>query len=112
MFNAPKYQRIRSGFRHVRNRAPYLGGNFGLWGGIFAATECMLISLRNKDDSKNAIAAGFITGGVLAIRGGGSVAFKQAMFGGMILILIEGVSQLFMAINARQQHKMMQEMQR
>ena len=92
MFNAPKYQRMRSGFRHVRNRAPFLGGNFGLWGGIFASCECMLISMRQKDDSYNAIVSGFVTGGVLAIRGGGSVAFKQAMFGGLVLVLIEGVS--------------------
>lgn len=36
--------------------------------------------------------AGAITGGVLAIRGGTSVAFKQAVAGGFILALIEGAS--------------------
>jgi len=56
----------------VRNRAPFLGGNFGLWGGLFSSTECLLISYRQKDDPWNAIAAGFITGGALAIRGGAS----------------------------------------
>jgi len=101
-----------SGLRHVRNRAPFLGGNFGLWGGIFSTCDCLLISYRQKDDPYNAIAAGFITGGVLAIRGGASVAFKQAFFGGIVLLLIEGASQIFMARQMKMQHEMMQEMQR
>ena len=54
-----------------------------------------MISLRQKDDPYNAIAAGFITGGILSIRGGASVAFKQAFLGGIILFIIEGVSQIF-----------------
>jgi len=67
--------------------------------------DCCLISYRQKDDPLNAIMAGAITGGVLAIRGGTSVAFKQACMGGFILALIEGVSQLCMAIQVRQQHQ-------
>ena len=101
-----------SGLCHVRNRAPFLGGNFGLWGGIFSSMDCLLIHYRQKDDPFNAIAAGFITGGVLAIRGGASVAFKQAMAGGVILCLIEGVGNIFTAISTRRQHEFMQEMQR
>ncbi len=31
--------------------------------------DCLLIYYRQKDDPFNAVAAGFITGGVLAIRG-------------------------------------------
>lgn len=54
--------------------------------------------------------AGAVTGGLLAIRGGTSVAFKQAMFGGFILFLIEGVSQLFMALQMRNQMMMQQQM--
>jgi import inner membrane translocase subunit TIM17 len=78
----------------VRNRAPLLGGNFGLWGGMFSSIECMLIYYRQKDDGRNAVAAGFITGGLLAIRGGAAVAFKQAMIGGVILLIIETVGGL------------------
>ena len=106
LINAPKRQRMVSGLRHVRNRAPFLGGNFGLWGGIFSSCDCMLISYRQKDDPYNAIMAGFITGGVLAIRGGASVAMNQAFFGGVVLLLIEGASQVMMAQQMRQQHKM------
>lgn len=54
--------------------------------------------------------AGFITGGVLAIRGGASQAFKQALLGGMILTIIEGVSTLMTAIFQRRQHEFMLEM--
>ena len=112
MFNAPKRQRIVSGLRHVRNRAPFLGGNFALWGGIFSTTDCLLISVRQTDDYKNACAAGFITGGVLAIRGGAQVAAKQAFMGGVVLALIEGASNLFMQQQMKQQHLMMQAAQR
>lgn len=111
LINAPRGQRIFSGLCHVRNRAPFLGGNFALWGGMFSSMDCLLISYRQKDDPLNAIMAGAVTGGLLAIRGGTSVAFKQAMMGGFILFLIEGASQLFMAIQIRNQHLMMKQMQ-
>ena len=44
-------------------------GSFALWGGLFSLTDCTLIHLRNKEDYLNPIAAGFFTGGFLAIRG-------------------------------------------
>ena len=65
--------------------------------------DCLLISYRQKDDPYNAIMAGFITGGVLSIRGGASVAFKQALAGGVILCIIEGVTQIFTAVAIRKQ---------
>jgi hypothetical protein len=46
-----------------------LVGSFALWGGLFSLTDCTLIHLRNKEDYLNPIAAGFFTGGFLAIRG-------------------------------------------
>ena len=72
-----------------------------MWGGMFSSIECMLIYYRQKDDGRNAVAAGFITGGLLAIRGGAAVAFKQAMIGGVILLIIETVGGLMQAIMAR-----------
>ena len=94
-----------NGLCHVRNRAPFLGRNFGLWGGIFSSCDCLLIYYRQKDDPYNAIAAGFITGGVLAIRGGIAVAFRQAMMGGIILCVIETVGNLMNAIMTKRQHE-------
>ena len=75
-----------------------------MWGGVFSSVDCLLINYRQKDDPFNAIAAGYITGGVLAIRGGLSVANKNAIMGGVILTLIEGVSVIVTSITMRQQH--------
>lgn len=102
-WNAPKRQRIYSGLCHVRNRAPFLGGNFGMWGGIFSLCDCLLVHYRQKDDPKNAVVAGAITGGLLAIRGGAQVAFKQAIIGGVILLVIEGIGTLMQAVMMKQQ---------
>ena len=51
-----------------------------------------MIHFRQVDDPWNAIVAGFLTGGVLQIRSGPQAAFKQAMIGGFMLALIEGVT--------------------
>lgn len=112
MWNAPRRGRILGGLMHVRNRAPFLGGSFAMWGGVFSSMDCLLIYYRQKDDPWNAVAAGFITGGVLAIRGGLSVAFKNAAIGGVILLLIEGVSTIVTSFAMRQQYKMMEQMQK
>lgn len=76
-------------------------GSFAMWGGVFSSMDCLLIYYRQKDDPWNAVVAGFITGGVLAIRGGLNVAFKNAMMGGVILCLIEGVSTIITSISMR-----------
>mgnify|MGYP001574403158 CR=1 FL=1 len=44
-------------------------GSFAMWGGVFSSMDCLLIYYRQRDDPFNAIIAGFVTGGVLAIRG-------------------------------------------
>jgi import inner membrane translocase subunit TIM17 len=111
-WNAPRRQRFYSGLCHIRNRAPFLGGSFGLWGGIFSSVDCLLVYYRQRDDPKNAVVAGFVTGGVLAIRGGMAVAFRQAMIGGVILMVIEGVGTLMGAIMMRQQQQFQLEMQK
>ena len=46
-------------------------------GGIYATVECFLEQLRGKRDMRNAIASGFVTGSLLAVRAG-----PQAMFVG------------------------------
>ena len=44
--------------------------------------------------------------------GGASVAFKNALVGGVILALIEGVTVAVTAISMRRQYQMMEEMQK
>ena len=83
-----------------------------MWGGCFSAIDCLMIWIRQKDDSFNAVISGFVTGGVLAIRGGANLAFKNALIGGGILFLIEGVSVIMQAVMIRRQHMMMEQMQK
>jgi import inner membrane translocase subunit TIM17 len=53
---------------HDANDAENIG-NFAVWGGMFSTFDCALIGIRGKEDPFNAIASGFLTGGVLAARG-------------------------------------------
>lgn len=76
-------------------------GSFALWAGLFSITDCTLIGLRNKQDAANQIVAGAITGGMLAFRAGARVAFKNAIFGGMILGFMSLFEVMMMKMNKR-----------
>jgi hypothetical protein len=58
----------------IKARAPVLGGNFGVWGGLFSSFDCAVKGYRQKEDPWNAIISGFLTGGSLALRGEWRVA--------------------------------------
>ncbi|TGJ79327.1 hypothetical protein E0Z10_g9435 [Xylaria hypoxylon] len=75
----------------VKLRAPVLGGNFGVWGGLFSTFDCAVKGVRKKEDPWNAITAGFFTGGALAIRGGYKAARNGAIGCAVLLAVIEGV---------------------
>jgi import inner membrane translocase subunit TIM17 len=32
-------------------RAPVLGGNFGIWGGLFSSFDCAVKGVRQKEDA-------------------------------------------------------------
>ena len=72
-------------------RAPVLGGNFGVWGGLFSTFDCAIKGIRRREDPWNAIGAGFMTGGSLAIRGGVRAARNGAIGCAVLLAVIEGV---------------------
>jgi mitochondrial import inner membrane translocase subunit TIM17 len=89
-------------------RAPVLGGNFGVsfdlsyscntslqgeqtWGGLFSLSDCAIKGLRKKEDPWNAIGAGFMTGGALAVRGGFKAMRNGAITCAILLAVIEGV---------------------
>ncbi|EQB43983.1 Mitochondrial import inner membrane translocase subunit tim17 [Colletotrichum siamense] len=74
--NSPYGERRIGAISAIKMRAPVLGGNFGVWGGLF---------------STNAIIAGFFTGGSLAIRGGYKAARNGAIGCAVLLAVIEGV---------------------
>lgn len=66
-------------------------GNFGTWGGLFSTYDCAIKGIRKKEDPYNAIMAGFMTGGSLAMRGGIRAARNGAIGCAVLLAVIEGV---------------------
>lgn len=88
----------------IKARAPVLGGNFGVWGGMFSTFDCAVKGVRKKEDPWNAIIAGFFTGGALAVRGGPRAIRNGAIGCAILLAVIEGVGigfQRMMAENTR-----------
>uniref|UniRef100_A0A0G4GAT0 Mitochondrial import inner membrane translocase subunit TIM17 n=1 Tax=Chromera velia CCMP2878 TaxID=1169474 RepID=A0A0G4GAT0_9ALVE len=115
--NSTRGEVLSTALFSAKSRAPVLGGNFAVWGGTFSSFDCTLQYLRQKEDHWNAIASGALTGGVLALRGGWRVASRNAVVGGVLLAIIEGVSAIILRKAANsprdqmlQQLKMEQEM--
>lgn len=92
MRHSPVGGRLRGGFNAVTLRAPILGGNFAVWGGLFSTFDCTYAYYRCREDSWNAILSGATTGGVLAWRAGWKAIGRNAFIGGMLLAGIEGMS--------------------
>lgn len=90
--NSPQGARLAGAVDAVKVRAPALGGSFAVWGGLFSSFDCALQGIRHKEDPWNSIAAGALTGGVLASRSGARAAGKSAAAGGILLALIEGIT--------------------
>jgi import inner membrane translocase subunit TIM17 len=107
--NAPSGERFATAMYSARQRAPILGGNFAVWGGTFSCFDCSLQYIRRRDDHWNAIASGFLTGGVLAARGGWKAASRNAVIGGVLLAIIEGVASLLMRSSSKTPREMHQE---
>jgi len=92
---APAGARFQGSVSAVAARSPVLGGQFAVWGGLFACCDCTLTSLRQKEDPWNSIMSGAVTGGVLAARAGPKQMASAAAVGGVLLALIEGMGILF-----------------
>jgi len=92
--NSPKGDRMTGALFAAKARGPILGNAFAAWGGTFSTFDCSLQYLRQRDDHWNAIASGFLTGGVLAARGGWKSAGRNALVGGVLLAIIEGVASI------------------
>ena len=52
--NSPYGERRIGAITAVKARAPVLGGNFGVWGGLFSTFDCAVKGLRKKEDPYNA----------------------------------------------------------
>lgn len=100
MKNSPSGSRFIGGIDAIRREAPRIGGSFAVWGGLFSTFDCTLVALRKKEDPWNSIAAGAATGGFLQLRTGLKSAGKSAVFGGVLLAMIEGVGILLTRVTA------------
>jgi len=98
--NSPRGERMLSSVSAIKARAPVLGGNFGVWGGLFTTFDCSVKSVRQKEDPWNAIIAGFCTGSTLALRGGPKTAFGAGVMCGILLGVFEGVGVLMQRLLA------------
>mmetsp|Transcript_10912 Transcript_10912/g.16339 ORF Transcript_10912/g.16339 Transcript_10912/m.16339 type:complete len:230 (+) Transcript_10912:133-822(+) len=96
-YNAPKglSSRARGGVTALQARSPILGGQFAVWGGLFACCDCSLTAMRQKEDPWNSIISGTVTGGILAARAGPKHMVTSALVGGVLLALIEGMGIMF-----------------
>lgn len=52
--NSPYGERRIGAFTAIKARAPVLGGNFGVWGGLFSVYDCAVKGVRQKEDPYNA----------------------------------------------------------
>lgn len=102
--NAPSgfAKRLAGSLAAVKTRAPIIGGNFAVWGGMFSTIDCTLVHIRKKEDPWNSIISGAATGGILAARNGPGMMAGSALVGGVLLALIEGVGILFTRLSADQ----------
>ncbi|RUS21916.1 mitochondrial inner membrane translocase subunit Tim17/Tim22/Tim23/peroxisomal protein PMP24, partial [Endogone sp. FLAS-F59071] len=105
--NSPKGERVLGAVTAMKARAPVLGGNFAVWGGLFSTFDCTLKGLRQKEDPWNSIIAGAAAGGILAFRGGAKAAAISAAVSGTLLALIEGVGIAMSRFTAEQNRPVM-----
>ena len=97
---APAGARLAGSLSSVQARAPVLGGQFAVWGGLFACCDCTLTAVRQKEDPWNSIISGAATGGLLAARAGPRAMASAAAVGGVLLALIEGMGIMFTKMTA------------
>ncbi|KAF0322989.1 hypothetical protein GQ607_009752 [Colletotrichum asianum] len=59
----PYGQRRIGAISAIKMHALVPAGNSGVWAGMFSTYDCAIKGIRQKKDARNAIGAGFITGG-------------------------------------------------
>uniref|UniRef100_A0A2P2JYG2 Mitochondrial import inner membrane translocase subunit TIM17-2-like n=1 Tax=Rhizophora mucronata TaxID=61149 RepID=A0A2P2JYG2_RHIMU len=104
IYNSPSGTRLIGGTQAVRMNAPRVGGSFAVWGGLFSAFDCSMVYLRQKEDPWNSIIAGAATGGFLSMRQGLGASTRAAVFGGVLLALIEGAGIMLNKLMSAQQN--------
>lgn len=75
----PLRQQLKVGFKDMGTRSWASAKNFGKVGALFSGIECGVEGLRAKNDIGNGVAAGCLSGAILARNAG-----PQAMAGGCV----------------------------
>ena len=70
----PLREQLRQGFRDMGSRSWSSAKNFGTVGALFSGIECGIEGLRAKNDIANGVAAGCLTGAILARNAGPQAA--------------------------------------
>ncbi|KAK9449997.1 Tim17/Tim22/Tim23/Pmp24 family-domain-containing protein [Limtongia smithiae] len=70
----PFREQMKIQFKDLGTRTWSGAKNFGKIGGIFAGYECLVESLRARNDLYNGVVAGCLTGGTMAIKSGPGAA--------------------------------------
>lgn len=89
---AMRGRRVASGLERVRMNAPGTGGRFAVFGGLFSVFDCSMVYIRQKEDAWNSIASGAAAAAFLALRNGPRAVAGSALFGGLVLALVEGLA--------------------
>jgi mitochondrial import inner membrane translocase subunit TIM22 len=66
----PMREQLKVGFKDMGTRSYSTAKNFGKVGLMFSGIECGIEGFRAKNDIANGVAAGCLTGGILARSGG------------------------------------------
>lgn len=74
MANLPVREQLRRGFKDMGMRSYSSAKNFALVGAVYSGTECCIEGFRAKSDLTNSVAAGCLTGGILARNAGPQAA--------------------------------------
>ncbi|OIW30280.1 mitochondrial import inner membrane translocase, subunit Tim17/22 [Coniochaeta ligniaria NRRL 30616] len=70
----PLRKQLAHGFKDMGKRSYSTAKNFGAVGALFSGIECGIEGLRAKNDLGNGVAAGCLTGAILARNGGPQAA--------------------------------------
>ncbi|EDW29792.1 GL14996 [Drosophila persimilis] len=93
-------RRFSDGLVSVKLRTPGIAGSFAVWGATFSTVDCTLVHYRQQEDSWNTIMSGAATGGILAARQGIRQMASSAIFGCLVMALIEGAGSVVATIYA------------
>lgn len=77
--NSPYGERRIGALTAIKARAPVLGGNFGVWGGLFSTFDCAVKGIRKKEDPYNA--SMFLESRVVLLRLVWTPRFVQSLTG-------------------------------